>query len=451
MQRDHIFPLMQVENTSLDYTHLLQSPPHTPILKSTCDRLFAFTHISFKNFLIESINPDAAFLLKRLERVSIRPARNRNTDMIKSMLEQFTRVAPGLTCIEFDLGGQFELPDLHALAEFPIRSVQFRFLKLEPNLIDQLAGFRSHSQHLASITHNGFFLNAVSPALFDHFPNLEHLNLNFNKIVHIEPDVFTNASRLVELNLSENKIKQLNVDSLVGLVNLRVLKLECAQIEPGAFGRLVNLTRLDLSKSGPLSRVDARLFHGLGEHLLELKMNQCAIEAIESIDELVNLETLDLSSNRLIRLDLLKCRLKVANLSHNELVKVSLLQAEEIDLSSNRLACLDDLEVSEASVTRRLDLSGNQLRQLSSNGLITRMKALKELILSDNLVNEVSVDVFEGESSRLQVLKMSVMTCKCLHTGQFRSLSGLESLEIRCSETRATKTDNKGTFLYYFF
>jgi Leucine-rich repeat (LRR) protein len=426
---------MQVENASFAF-----DPTHT-LIKSTCDKLFDFSHLTVRNFIVESIEADAAFLFVRLRRLTIRPPKFRNIDMIKDMIVSF---GPGVEHVDYDLAGLFDLPNLDEFRLLPIRAVQFRFLKPDFTLIEQCAGLRSLTD-LRSITHNGFFVHTLSPQVFEIFPRLEALNLNFNKICDIEPGVFAKAHNLLELKISENKFKRLRAETLIGLQNLKRLRVDSIEIEKaGAFAHLASLTHLNLGKSGPLTKLEAGFFLGLAK-LTELSLSDCGLQAIEAaaLESLLCIEKLDLSSNKLSELEV-KCAPRIVNLSHNELARVLFFNGsnlEEIDLSNNKLGrdrAIDFGEcvsLNDGSLrVRKVDLSFNEIGHVRSMGG-RRMGELRELVLSDNSIGEIEARAFEGlgalEELRLAIGSLNL--CVANNGGKFKDLSNLRVLEIKSS------------------
>jgi Leucine-rich repeat (LRR) protein len=342
---------------------------------------------------------------------------------------------------------------------------------------------------------------------FIHLVKLDELKLDKNEIGSFEVNTFTGLNSLSKLDLSANKIKKLANGVFYSLKNLKTLDLhlnDITQIESNAFVDLPNLSylNLDSNKIATLKNIQ------FGKNLLELYIRYntlsnldqvhsvglkflCTsnnlIQSIHSISLVPNLENLDLSQNRLIKLEAssfwsLK-KLKYLNLSGNKLDLESQFSSvsyfrmqtllENLDLSFNEIKFLDsNVTFQQLSALKALNLSHNRLRSiesftfgyliqltelnLASNNLSLLNKnsfygldTLKTLRLGFNQIN--SLDFLEsnleflhlehnkiefirendfGFSSKLKFLNLNSNPLKTVHVKAFEKLSVLESLKI---------------------
>ncbi|XP_059062501.1 toll-like receptor 7 [Achroia grisella] len=232
--------------------------------------------------------------------------------------------------------------------------------------------------------------------------SLQYLYLQHNNITALTKSAFGNLPTLFNLDLSHNQladISQLSFNGMQQLINLTLSGNELGHIPNEAFKGLVALRKLDLSNN-MLEKIDNKT-NGL-------------------LDDLLSLETVDLSYNRFGFLTKkmfpsspwIPYRLMEVDLSYNEIpvltfdlthgggkVKRLNLTGNVInDIRSHVLGNLTSLEV--------LDMSNNDLKSLisrSSEGNFALPESIRELYLQNNILEELPVDKLHN-ASHLKVL-----------------------------------------------
>ncbi|XP_071808544.1 uncharacterized protein [Asterias amurensis] len=143
-------------------------------------------------------------------------------------------------------------------------------------------------------------LTTLKAGAFDFLKQLVYLDLSENRISVIQGDAFTDLANLQHLNLYRNILTEVPLfpDSFRGTLeklNLRGNKIR--KLGPNAFGRLLYLHVLDLSKMD-LEDVHALAFQGLSA-LTELYLDTNSLHTlqVQSIDGLHDLKSLTLYNN----------------------------------------------------------------------------------------------------------------------------------------------------------
>lgn len=156
---------------------------------------------------------------------------------------------------------------------------------------------------------------------FDAFPNLESLDLSFNKIKHIKR--VSHLSKLRDLYFVQNKIS--TIEGLEGLHNLRQIELGANRIRE--IQNLETLTGLE-----------------------QLWLGKNKITELKGLDTLSNLTILSIQSNRLTSISGLTrlAALEELYISHNALAQISGLEHNTnlrvLDVSANPIEHLTGLE-----------------------------------------------------------------------------------------------------------
>ncbi|MEJ1277277.1 leucine-rich repeats and immunoglobulin-like domains 1 [Cricetulus griseus] len=211
---------------------------------------------------------------------------------------------------------------------------------------------------------------SMEPGYFDNLAStLLVLKLNRNRITAIPPKMFK-LPQLQHLELNRNKIK--NVDGLTfqGLGALKSLKMQrngVAKLMDGAFWGLNNMEILQLDHNN-LTEITKGWLYGL-LMLRELHLSQNAINRIsaDAWEFCQKLSELDLTFNHLSRLD------------DSSFLGLSLLNT--LHIGNNKVSYIADCAFRGLSSLKTLDLSDNAIMSLQSNAF-SQMKKLQQLHLN---------------------------------------------------------------------
>ena len=225
-----------------------------------------------------------------------------------------------------------------------------------------------------------------------------YIHLDDNDITKLDIGLFLNMSTVTSLNFAGNRLKTLKSYTFIGLSglqNLYVNNNSLSELESYAFSGLLSLTRLDLS-SNKLQVLKPGVFEGLNT-LINLELTTNELHKMESgvFSGLHHLENLYINDNQLI------------TIGHGTFRNLSNLQI--LRLSHNRLV---NLYISTDALVKLtvLDLSNNQLQQLSIFGQMSHFKTLK---LAGNPLKRVTRRMFHDLPGSVAVLSDQPEICLC--------------------------------------
>uniref|UniRef100_A0A8C4S1W8 Negative regulator of reactive oxygen species n=1 Tax=Erpetoichthys calabaricus TaxID=27687 RepID=A0A8C4S1W8_ERPCA len=273
------------------------------------------------------------------------------------------------------------------------KNSQLHTLNLGNNLL--YTHYKQTAQALSALTSlrnldvSGNVLTEDMAALFvQNLTNLEILSLSHNILMRLDESVFSRLHSLRELNLERNLLYEIEEDAFHGLANLQVLNI--------AFNQLPCIVDFHLT-----SVVHLNLSHNAIEWFLS-SQNQ---------EEAFQLETLDLSVNRLLFFPLLPHHSHIKNLllSGNQLafrettengsssksssmLQFVFLNGTVINISSTYL--WEETLQRDISSLNVLDMTYNCLTHLPK-GFIKKMTALTGLLLGHNTLE--SLDFIPSE------------------------------------------------------
>ncbi|KAM8967559.1 TLR4 interactor with leucine rich repeats isoform 2-T2 [Pelodytes ibericus] len=263
----------------------------------------------------------------------------------------------------------------------------------------------------------GNFISNISALDFLHFPQLQRLDLQYNRIHFIHPKAFEKLNHLEELYLGNNllpvivpgalshfrKLKVLNVNgnrlhnvsrasfsSLVALIKLRLDNNGIHNLQGSPFSALSNLLYLHL-ENNKITNISKNAFAGLEKlRLLSLSGNPQNSLRHSIFLPLRSLTTLTVAGNHLHQLG--------PGIFHG------LQRLSRLILSANQLSLLHSKTFTGLEVLQELHLDGNMLKQLPE-GLLIPLHKLEVLNLSRNALSSLHPGAFSGVS-RLRVLDL---------------------------------------------
>ena len=249
--------------------------------------------------------------------------------------------------------------------------------------------------------------------------SLKRLDLSNNELVALPPRFLQPVvGSLEDLFLQNNSLSVLPPGLFQGMKKLIELDLSHNEITshwvgPDTFSDLLNLRQLDLSFNR-MSRVDAGTFKPL-RALNGLQLHHNEIESIseDAFSSLQSLQTLVLSNNRLTRLD---------SQPFSGLHGLMFLS-----LDNNRLESLHEELFKNISSLLELNLSANKLRGVPP--AIERLSNLRSLDLSYNLVSNISNTSYQG-IEQLYGLNLEANRIGNLSKGVFSDLPSLRILNL---------------------
>lgn len=231
--------------------------------------------------------------------------------------------------------------------------------------------------------------------------HLQWLDLSNNQITDVDSDSFRNTKRLQVLLLSGNSIGEIPFDTFRSNQNLRIVKLANNHLRslPDNLFISSGMEQLDLSHN-QLTKIPVTTLSNLAAlTLCELDLSHNNIGAIHSMDlsnKFRSLSWLDLSNNRLVRLEdatfATLPQLAFLDLSHNNELDV---QGKAFIGMENSLIELGLENISISSVPelplpslRNLRISHNELPTVPPE-LALNMTSLRKLDLSYNDLTNV--------------------------------------------------------------
>uniref|UniRef100_A0A0R3RPA1 LRRCT domain-containing protein n=1 Tax=Elaeophora elaphi TaxID=1147741 RepID=A0A0R3RPA1_9BILA len=274
-------------------------------------------------------------------------------------------------------------------------------------------------------------LKRLDPDVLELYPDLEYLDLSFNKIDMIDVKIFKHQTKLRVLRLRGNQLSSLQLDSFVGLSQLQVLDLsanQLVQLEPLSFPDLSDLQELIVSDNLFVTLLPDT-FAGLKNlQRLDLSNNRLHTIAQHLFDDVATLHSLDLSHNNL------------SAVGADTFASLTFL--ERLDLSSNSLA---DLSFNGLNSLQFLNISYNLIQRIVASNYRS-LSLLRELDLSSNQVMELATSSFDGLNS-LEVLRMT--NEPYLHSIKLNAFSGLISLrELNLSSCHVLEKIDENAFEY---
>ncbi|XP_068146174.1 leucine-rich repeats and immunoglobulin-like domains protein 3 [Drosophila tropicalis] len=277
---------------------------------------------------------------------------------------------------------------------------------------------------------NGNDIASVAEHAFEALHNLTDLELNNNRLTSLPSGIFQNLTKLKKLALSYNHL-EINWSTFRGLLSLQKLQLKANKIralQDGVFHVMRNIESIELDHNDISSLSRQGFFNLTKLHYLSLSNNSISRIDLDTWEFTQSLESLDLSHNAIseFKSGHLECqqRLKSLNLAHNKLQYLPdntfdcAKNLEELNLRRNRLAWIIEDQTAIAPFKslrklRRLDLHGNNLKQISSKAL-SGLSSLELLNLGQNALASIQPHAFE-HMIRLQklIFKSLNFICDC--------------------------------------
>ena len=300
-----------------------------------------------------------------------------------------------------------------------IKSESLQVLDLSQNQITSLPEtvFSNFSRTLTLLSIANNSISSLPDKIFDSMSSLEILDLSGNLLQdsHLSTALFRNLSSLLELNLSSNRLLDVkeSKELFASLSSLEALKLGHNQLENfPSFPPLPQLRVLELS-GNKIDRLDSFSLSGIRQIThLHLNNNQLSFVAEEALQNCSNVLVMDLSHNDLRE-------------APSSLEFLTVLQT--LDLSYNQINNIDNAPILKMNHLWRLQLSDNMLQNISV-GLFKNLKSLQIVDLSNNAIDEVERGAFDS-NEKLQAIRLDGNNLKTMD-GLFQNLAHLTWLNI---------------------
>ncbi|XP_060831402.1 chaoptin [Bombus pascuorum] len=315
------------------------------------------------------------------------------------------------------------------------------------------------------LSHNQ--LSNVTQGVFGNMPHLQWLDLSHNELMEIDFDCFRNTRNIQVLLLSWNNIMDIPAEALRPLKKLRIVDLSHNKLRslPDNMFSDASIESLDLSHNQfmrlPIKTMSISAAASLS--MLDLSWNTLSgIHTTDAIFRLRSLTWLDLSYNRLVRLDdgvfsdlpylthldlshnkqlLLESRgrtfhgledsllyLDLSNISLLSVPELPLRRLQTLYLAHNELASIPAEMASNLTSLHYLDLSANDLTVVP---LITHtLPELKTFNLADNPITAVSNTSFLGIADSLEELDIRRLSLMTFESGALCKATKLRKLYI---------------------
>ncbi|KAH1028507.1 hypothetical protein HUJ05_001861 [Dendroctonus ponderosae] len=290
-------------------------------------------------------------------------------------------------------------------------------------------------------------LATISYEAFQNLPELEHLDMSYNKIEKFDFNILDQVGTLAmfHLNVSHNVLNKLVLNMPSTFVN-----------DIGSGGYHSNIQVLDMSFNN-ISMIAKKFFRPAEISLtnLYLSHNRIINATRDVFGNMPHLQWLDLSSNHIYEMDFDMFRntkkLQVLDVSHNRITDIPndifrfLANLRMVDISNNRIRALPDNLFREEGL-EKLDLSSNLLSKMPLNSLaIPAAQTLCELDLSWNLISSLSHGGLLERFKKLNYLDLSYNRLAQIDVGTFKGLPRLLYLDLS-HNSQLTLEPNGGSF-----
>lgn len=236
------------------------------------------------------------------------------------------------------------------------------------------------------LSHNNLDnFNAMS---FAPLGNLLGLDLSNNRIVNLNEAMFPFMPLLMELNLLNNVIADNNLATILwSNTDLRTLELGGNRIRfvhGMLFNRQLRLEHLSIGSNITMaSTFDELRFL----KTFDMSNNQMTSAQIQIISNMSRLETFDASNNRIFIIDFKK----ISTMHPTQLTTLLLKNNEIAEIGANSFEALDLLQ--------HLDLSGNKLTRINTNYMQPIILRLRVFDVADNQLTRVQRSIFANVTS----------------------------------------------------
>lgn len=242
---------------------------------------------------------------------------------------------------------------------------------------------------------------------FNKMQRFTHIDLSGRNLITIPITLYQKATEISTLNLSRNLTLDIPTDFIQSCSNLREIKFTSNEAWrlPKALCLASRLTMLDVSNNR-LEQLDHAEMHRL-QGLVSLKLSNNKITALPSyFSRYTSLRSLNLSSNSLTAFPDMICGLRTLvdlDVSFNAITGLpgigQLVNLERLWATNNKLSGAFEPSLNNLLNLKEVDVRFNAINNID---VMSQLPALEHLMIGHN-----SISAFEGSFSRLKVLYLN--------------------------------------------
>ncbi|CAL1533577.1 unnamed protein product [Lymnaea stagnalis] len=307
-----------------------------------------------------------------------------------------------------------------------------------------------------NISHNS--IGDLPANVFANIPALRELDISHNNLPALTVG-FTSLRNLRVLNISANALTSFQGGAVSSLGNLQTLVLSYNSLNSSGSVQLSSLVKLR-HLIADHNRLSSVVLPSNTSTLTRLEYQSNNIERFHGVDDATSLEYVDLSDNKLESLTDSMFRgakfLKVADfsrnkltaihdhaflpqsplfidLSHNSLTRIGptkWVATQRLYLNNNKLVFIDGKAFKGMSGAESLDLSSNQLDTVHED-LLQYHISLRSLNVSHNQINNVSWLLLFRNLENLEVLDLAYNNISQLHEQMLLPLVKLRDISLK--------------------
>ena len=299
---------------------------------------------------------------------------------------------------------------------------KLRKLNLCGNKISELPNLFSSFNELTHLNLSNIEFSILPESIFS-LKNLLYLELSSNRNVSVLSPLIANLTQLEELYLKSNTLTELP-NELASLKKLKKISLNNNNLTvfPEPILNLAELEELHIGLQNPRTKEFPKSLSGL-PNLKILNFEWSEFEVLpDSIGDLKSLEILNLEGNKITSIseEIKNCtQLKKINLQNNDLL-------ERLPESIGYLSKLEEITLYQCK----------QLQSLPPS--ISNLSNLKILDLSDTLIQELPIEIFELKSLvELKLFQLPISTLR----PEIKNLENLEYLDLRLTKITELPTE----------
>merc|ERR1719233_2172246 len=305
------------------------------------------------------------------------------------------------------------------------------------------------------------------PESFQFHPRLKWVNFAKNRFAFFPTQFIKSLTELEYLDLERNQIKSLEDNDFANMLKLRRLKLSMNEIESiskTAFQNSSQLQYIDISHNN-ISELKSDVFNGILRLQLDASYNNLTYipEKLFEKRKVFRLESIDLSYNQFteIPVDVLQNQyfsLETLKISHNNIKVIPsdaniLVNVKEMDLSFNPLTTdsinnvlnepktvrslnmagtgISEVPVLETPFLLHLNLSHNNIKIINDD-ILAKAKLMETLDISHNNLPNLSAGLASTwpKLTSMRHLDISYNPITYIIRGDFKYLTSLESLSM---------------------